>query len=71
MGDTQTDREEYLAKLRHMNAETEKFVAEQRKLIEEAGKFGQERISVVLSAGAAILAARAALGGIAIKLLGG
>lgn len=33
-----THDQELVARLQHMNAETEKFVAEQRKLIAEAGK---------------------------------
>jgi len=43
VSDTEADREEYLSKLRRMNAETEKFVAEQRKLIAEAAKLDRER----------------------------
>ena len=34
--------EELVARLRHMNAETEKFVAEQRKLIAEQSKLAAE-----------------------------
>ncbi len=46
-------------------------MAEQRKLIAEADKFQRERMTALLTGGAAILAAGAAIGGVVVKLLGG
>jgi hypothetical protein len=71
MSDISADHEEYIAKLRNMNAETEKFFAEQRKLIAKADESRRERVGVVRTSGAAILAAGAAIGGLLVKLLGG
>jgi hypothetical protein len=62
--------EEFIAKLRNMNAETEKFVAEQRKLIAEADKFRRDQTAVLISAGAALTLAGAAIFGLVAKLLG-
>jgi hypothetical protein len=85
MNDIDAERQEFLVRLRRMDAETEKFIAEQRKLIgetekfaaeqrklmAEADKFRRERVGVILSSGAAILAAGAAIGGLVVKFLAG
>jgi hypothetical protein len=72
------EREDFSAKIRRMNAETEKFVAEQRKLIaeesklrREADKFGREKLTLVISSTAGLTLAAAAVGGLIVKLLGG
>jgi hypothetical protein len=64
MNDIDAGREEFLARLRRTDAETETFITEQRKLMTVQEKSPRERDGVILVSGAAI-------GGLVVKVLGG
>jgi hypothetical protein len=60
-----------LAESAKLQEEVRKFVAEQHKLMEEGNKFKRERLTSTLAAGAGILAAGAAIGGLLVKVISG
>ena len=68
---TDLDLQERIARIARAQAETDKFAAEQRKLTAEGMKFERERITLLLTAGAAFAGASAVLGGLVVKLVGG